>query len=80
MEFKTAKSVAAKMMAYLPNADDFMDLQTYNKLYVDMIKNQTNDKGETLPQKAQLEEQHKELRSNILKTKLNEMKKNRNKK
>lgn len=76
----SSKAISAKLSAYLPNPDDFMDLQTYNKLYSNMIKNQTDEKGNDLPQKEQLEEQHKGLRTSMIKMKIADMKNQRKKK
>ena len=59
-----------KMMSYLPDQSNFMTMEEYNEMYKTMIKVQSNDKGEELPQKEELVESHKELRHNLMKSKL----------
>ena len=59
-----------KMISYLPDQSSFMSMEEYNEMYKTMINIQSNDKGEELPQKESLIESHKELRHNLMKSKL----------
>ena len=59
-----------KMISYLPDQSNFMSMEEYNEMYKTMVKVQSNDKGEELPQKEAIVESHKELRHNLMKSKL----------
>lgn len=69
-----------KLSAFLPSQEDFMSVEMYSKLYSNMIKVQSDEKGETLPQKDKIETEHHELRKGILQQKLKSLKLTRNKK
>jgi len=62
-----------KMMSYLPDQSSFMSMEEYNELYKTMVKVQSNDKGEELAQKETIVESHKELRHNLMKSKLSSL-------
>lgn len=78
--FSSAKQQINKMMSFLPNPSDMMTLEEYNVYYKQMMKNQTDEKGNELPQAALLQEQHHRIISNVLSGKMNSMKMKRNKK
>jgi alpha-D-ribose 1-methylphosphonate 5-triphosphate diphosphatase PhnM len=59
-----------KMMSYLPDQSNFISMEEYNEMYKTMVNIQSNDKGEELPQKEAITESHKELRHNLMKSKL----------
>lgn len=59
-----------KMMSYLPDQSNFIPMEEYNEMYKTMVNIQSNDKGEDLPQKEAIVESHKELRHNLMKSKL----------
>lgn len=66
----SSKNIQNKLSAYLPSTDDFMSLEQYSKLYSNMIKVQTDEKGNDLPQKEKIEEEHHVLRKNIVQQKI----------
>lgn len=66
-------------MGFLPGADDFMTLEEYNQLYMKSLAVQTNSEGQSLPQKVELETQHREIVQNALRSRLSTMKIDRNK-
>ena len=66
----SSKNIQSKLSAYLPSSDDFMSLEQYSKLYSNMIKVQTDEKGNDLPQKEKIEEEHHVLRKNIVQQKI----------
>ena len=72
--FSTAKQQINKMMSMLPNQNDLMSLEEYNKYYIQMLKNQTDKDGNELEQKKIVEEQHRNIISHVLSSKLNSMK------
>jgi hypothetical protein len=78
--FSTAKSQINKMMTMLPNKDDYMSIEEYNKYYKQMMKNQVDKDGNELPQKQELEKQHRTIISNALQTKMKQLKIQREKK
>ena len=77
--FSTAKQQINKMMSMLPNQNDLMSLEEYNKYYIQMLKNQTDKDGNELEQKKIVEEQHRNIISHVLSSKMNSMKTKRNK-
>lgn len=66
----SSKNIQSKLSAYLPSVDDFISLEQYSKLYSNMIKVQTDEKGNDLPQKEKIEEEHHALRKNIVQQKI----------
>lgn len=79
MSFATSKQIQNKLMGFLPHPDDFMALEDYNKLYMKSLAVQTNAEGESLPQKEQLETQHRAIVQGTLQAKLSAMRMTRNK-
>ena len=79
MSFASAKQIQNKLQAFLPSPDDMLTLEEYNKLYMKSLAVQTNSEGQSLPQKETLEEQHREIVQNALKSRLSAMKFDRNK-
>lgn len=76
----SSKQIQSKLSAFLPSVDDFMSLEQYSKLYNNMIKVQTDEKGNTLPQKEKIEEEHHVLRKTILEQKIKSLRLDRKKK
>jgi hypothetical protein len=72
--FSSSKQQINKMMSMLPNRDDMMSLEDYNMYYKQMIKNQVDKDGNELPQKKQMEEQHRGVISSALKSKIKQLK------
>ena len=66
----SSKNIQSKLSAYLPSVDDFISLEQYSKLYSNMIKVQTDEKGNDLPQNEKIEEEHHVLRKNIVQQKI----------
>jgi len=77
--FSTAKQQINKMMSMLPNQNDLMSLEEYNRYYNQMLKNQTDKDGNELAQKKIVEEQHRNIISHVLSSKMNSLKTKRNK-
>ena len=77
--FSTAKTQINKMMGMLPNRDDMMSLDEYNKYYKQMIQNQVDSSGNELPQKKDIEEQHRNIISSALQSKMKQLKIDRSK-
>jgi hypothetical protein len=77
---QSAKAMQNKLSAFLPSTDDFMTVEQYSKLYTNMMKAQTDEKGNDLPQKEKIEEQHHELRKTIIQQKIKSMQIGRKKK
>ena len=77
--FSSAKSQINKMMSFLPCKDDMMTLDEYNKYYKQMLHNQVDKDGNELPQKKEIEEQHRGIVSNALQSKMKQLKLERGK-
>jgi hypothetical protein len=77
---QSSKAMQNKLSAFLPSPDDFMSLSQYSQLYNNMMKAQTDEKGNDLPQKEKIEEEHHVLRKTIVQQKLKSMQLSRKKK
>jgi len=79
MSFASSRQIQNKLMGFLPCPDDFMTLTDYNKAYLTSLAVQTDKDGISLPQKEQLEEQHRAIVQGTLQAKLQALKVGRNK-
>jgi len=76
--FSSSKSVISKLNRFLPDNENLMTLEEYNKLYKDMLNRRKEvDSKENV---EQIEEQHRTIISSAISGKIKSMKKERQKK
>jgi hypothetical protein len=76
--FSSSKAVISKLSRFLPDEENLLELDQYNKLYKDMLNRRKE--VDTKENVEQIEEQHRTIIASAISGKIKSMKKERQKK
>lgn len=75
--FSNPNAQQSKLMSYLPNRSSMMSLEEYNMYAKQMLSVQSDKDGVALPQKEEVEKNHRSVVSSSIKSHIANMKRGR---